>query len=259
MLSKVPDSILDKINVDEEEIILNGPPGQLTGSIKLHNQNDAIARVRYLDLTSSRSKKSKGLSDIPLYVNSKLRAGETNIEHISLSLSPDTPPGTYEKYIHIGGKKRKVNIVVQPTIAIEVQPTEFTLQGTAPGKRHIVTFTVTNMGNLDFQIPEVKHVAPLDMDLLCRAFGYGFRQDKTEGFNATMDHVTQNLKENLPNWTKAKVAEAGQILKPGKSMLVNLSLTMPKGALPKNDYDLLVRFWDLDLSFVIKSHLEPKK
>ena len=74
-----------------------------------------------------------------------------------------------------------------------------------------------------------------------------------------MDHVTQNLKENLPNWANANVEEAGEILPPGKSMLINLIITMPKDSIAANDYDLLVRFWDIDLSFVFKSHQELKK
>ncbi|MEM7551585.1 MAG: hypothetical protein AAF363_18015 [Bacteroidota bacterium] len=254
MVSKIPDSILNRINTKEEEIILNGPPGLLTGTVNLKNQNKDVARVRYLDLKATRDRKSKSLDSKQLYFNSKLRAGEESMEHISLSLAPDTAPGTYENYIELGGKKRKVVTVIQPTIAIEITPSDFSFQGTKPGTEHLATITVTNMGNMDFQIPQVKHVAPMDMDLLCRAFGYGFRQDMEEGFSKTMDHVTRNLKENLPKWAKAKVAEAGRILKPGRNMLVNIKITIPPDAKADNDYDLLIRFWDKDLNMIFKSH-----
>lgn len=259
MLTKTPDSLLKKIAIGEEEIILNGPPSQLMGRIKLHNKNNTKARVKYLNLNATKSKKTKSLTNTPLYINSKLRPGEARMEHITLAIAPDTAPGTYENYIDIGGKQRKVKMVVQPTIAIELNPTEFTFQGTAPGTKHTATVTVINTGNMPFQIPTVSHVAPLDMDMLCRAFGFGFRNDTKEGFTETMDHVTRNLKENMPSWANSQVKQAGDILELGKSMLVTIVITMPKGAKPEQDYDLTVRFWDEELSCVFKSHTTTKK
>jgi len=259
MLTKVPDSLLKKIAIGEEEIILNGPPSQLMGRVNLQNKNDATARVKYLDLQATKSKETKSLTNTPLYINSKLRAGETKLEQITLALASDTAPGTYENFINIGGKQQKVKMVVQPTIAISLNPTHFTFQGTEPGTKHTATFTVTNTGNMPFQIPTVSHVAPLDMDMLCRAFGFGFRNDKEEGFTETMDHVTRNLKENMPNWANSKVEQAGEILEPSKSMLVTIVITIPKNAKPETDYDLAVRFWDEQLSCVFKSHITNQK
>ncbi|PVW12842.1 COG1470 family protein [Marixanthomonas spongiae] len=254
MLKKVPDSQLKNIAVGEEEIILNGPPGNLMGSIELHNKNESKTRIKFLDLKATKSKKTESLNTVPLYINSKLRPGEKRMEHLMLSIDPNTRPGTYENQIDIGGKKRKVTMVVQPTISVAINPTEFTFQGTAPETKHTATFTVVNTGNMPFEIPKVTHVAPLDMDLLCRAFGYGFRYDKEEGFTDTMDHVTRNLKENMPNWANSKVKEAGQVLEPGKSMLVNIEITIPENAKAENDYDLTIRFWEEQVSCSFKSH-----
>ncbi|MGB5943673.1 MAG: hypothetical protein WBG71_12395 [Leeuwenhoekiella sp.] len=259
MITKVPDSVLDKINLEEDEIILNGPPGQLTGNIKLSNKNADTARVRYLNLLPTPSTKTKSLDDLPLYVNSKLRAGESRLEGLTLALPADTPPGTYENQMTLGGKKRLVKMVVQPTISVLVTPKRFTFQGNAPGTQHTATLTVTNAGNMPFQIPEVKHVAPLDMDLLCRAFGFGFRRDKSEGFTDTLDHVMRNIKENLPNWAKSQVKQAGTIIAPGKSLLVDITVTIPRDAKAEYDYDLDLRFWDHTLLLEFKSHQEPQK
>jgi hypothetical protein len=227
MLTKVPDSFLEKITIEQDEIILNGPPRSLRGKMNLHNQSDSAVRIRSFDLRTPANVKDHSGINAPLFVNTKLRSGERRVEGVSLSLAPDTPPGTYESFISVGGKECRVKLVVQPTIAIEVDPTEFTFQGTAPGTRHTAAFTLTNMGNLPFQIPQISHVAPLDMDMLCRAFGVGFRKSKEDGFTQTMDLVTQNLKENLPGWAKADVKEAGEILPSGRSMLVHLDVTMP--------------------------------
>lgn len=258
MFSKVKDSDLDNISIQEEEIILNGPPTRMTGSIHIQNSNTNKTKIKRLALQADGSKKSKQDIGVPLYINSRLEAGENKLENINTSLAPDTPPGTYERYLDIGGKKRKVKMIVQPSIDIDVNPTHFTLQGTTPGTEHEVVFTVTNLGNLPFQIPKIKHVAALDMDLLCRAFGFAFRRDGEEGFMDTMDRATRNIKDNLANWADGEVAETGKIIDPGKSMLLHFKFTIPDNAQATNDYTVNARFWDKDMTIVIKSHNETQ-
>ncbi len=262
MLTKVEDPALDKLSIRDEVIILNGPPGRLEGTIHLQNPHDSPIKVRHIPLQedkASRNKKiSPGFNPI-LNMNLRFEAGEQRLEPVNLSMPYDTPPGTYDRFIQVGGKSRNVKIIVQPTIDIAVNPEEFTFQDSAPGTVHTATFTVTNLGNLPFQIPEIKHVAALDMDYLCRALGMAFRENNTEGLTATLDRATQNIKDNLTNWADARVAEAGKIMEPGRSMVVNLKITLPKNADARNDYSGNVRFWDKDLSFVVKSHVNTVK
>ncbi len=262
MLTKVDDSALDKLSIRDEEIILNGPPGRMVGNILLQNPLDIplkIKRIPLQDVKKSRGGKISSELISQLSLNTRFDAGEQRLEPVNLSLPYDTPPGNYEKFIQVGGKARKVKLIVQPTIEISVHPDEFTFQDSAPGTVHTATMTLTNLGNLPFQIPEIKHVAALDMDYLCRALGIAFREKDTEGLTATLDRATQNIKENLTNWADARVTEAGKILEPGSSMVVNLKITLPKDADAYSDYSGNVRFWDKDLSFVVKSHTNTVK
>jgi hypothetical protein len=262
MLTKVDDSPLDKLSIRDEEIILNGPPGHMVGNVLFQNPLDIplkIKRIPLHDVKKTRRGKTFSEYNPQLYINSRFDAGEQRLEPINLSLPYDTPPGHYEKLIQVGGKDRKVRLIVQPTIEIAVHPDEFTFQDSTPGTVHEAIMTVSNLGNLPFQIPEIKHVAALDMDYLCRAFGIAFREKDTDGFTATLDRATQNIKENLTNWADARVTEAGKILEPGSSMVVNLKITMPKNANAYNDHSGNVRFWDKDLSFVVKSHTNTVK
>ncbi len=262
MLTKVDDSALDKLSIRDEEIILNGPPGHMVGNILLQNPLDIPLKIKNItmqDVKKTRGKKTSSEYNPQLILNTRFDAREQRLEPINLSLPYDTPPGNYEKLIQVGGKDRKVRLIVQPTIEIAVHPDEFTFQDSHPGTVHLATLTVINLGNLPFQIPEIKHVAALDMDYLCRALGIAFREKDTEGLTATLDRATQNIKENLTNWADTRVTEAGKILEPGDSMVVNLKITMPKNANAYNDYSGNVRFWDKDLSFVVKSHTNAVK
>lgn len=247
-------ALLEKIKTDEDEIILNGSPSLISGFLQVNNTLKETVKIKSISLSEKPNSKEKS----NLRISWKLQPGETKLQPVNFTMPPETPPGEYTRYMNIGGKKQKVKIVVQPTIEIDVSPAHFTLQNTVPGTKQSIVFTLSNLGNLDFQIPEIKHIAALDMDYLCRAFGFAFRDLKAEGFEKTLDTVTQNIKDNLADWANVKVREAGKILEPGKSILVHLDFTLPKNADPKNDYSGNIRFWDKDLSFVIKAHNDSK-
>lgn len=249
------DALLNHIRIEEQQdIIINGTPASMSGFLQVNNALKETVKIRSIALTDKAKKSEK----TDLNISWKLFPGEKKLQTLNFSLSPDTPPGEYIRFLEIGGKEQRVKLVVQPNIEIEVFPITFTLQNTSPGTRQTVTFTVSNTGNMPFQIPEIKHIAALDMDFMCRAFGFAFRDSKASNFNETLNSITDNIKQNLADWAAAKVQEAGEIIEPGKSILIHLDFLIPKNADQKNDYSGNIRFWDKDLSFVIKSHTESK-
>jgi len=244
----------EKLNVGDEEIILNGPPGDLRGHIFLSNNNDDSLRIKTLPLINDESKDG-AMGDAPqLRLSCKLRPGEKKMESLSHRLSPQTAPGIYESSLLVGGQQRRVKMIVQSNIEIDIYPVNFTFQDTNPGNTHTATFSLTNLGNVPFEVPEVKHVAALDMDMLCRAFGFGFRSKGAEGYMPVLDEITKNIQNTLPDWAGAKVEEIGTVVAPGQSLIVHMSINMPRNSDPRKDYSGNVRFWDKDIAFVIKSH-----
>ncbi len=245
------DALLHQIKIDsQEEIILNGTPSNMSGFLQLSNGLDEAVKIRSVALKEKTSAKEK----TELNISWKLLPRESKLQPINVAIAADTPPGEYIRYLEIGGGMRKVTMVVQPNIEIDVHPTHFTLQNSAPGAAQSVAFTMTNTGNMPFQIPEVKHIAALDMDLMCRAFGFAFRDAASNGFTATLDAVAENIKKNLTDWATTRVREAGQIVAPGKSVLIHLDFQIPKNSDSQNDYSGNIRFWDKELTFVIKAH-----
>lgn len=259
MITVTSDASHDKLTVNDDEIILNGPPANLQGHIHIENRQDDLLRVKTLALVDKNRKPVKDSGRNSIRMACRIRPGEQKLETISHQLPFSTPPGTYNHYLMVGDSLRKVKMVVQPTIDILVYPVFFTLQDSSPGKTHEVTLTITNMGNMPFQIPDLKHAGSLDMDMYCRAFGFGFREKEAKGFMETMDVVTKNVKENLADYAQVKMEKSGSIIKSGDSTTTNVLLTMPKNSDPKRDYEIDLRFWDKEISFVIKSHIEKKK
>jgi hypothetical protein len=251
MITITADAHQEKVTILDKEIILNGPPNHLTGRIQFVNRQKDTLRLKSIGLTD---KKAKGVTNDSLRVLLKLKPGEQAIQHVSHQLPLETPPGTYQKYIAIGEVKIPMQLIVQSVVDVTLSHTDFTFQGTEPGTVHTVQTMLENLGNLPFCIPTLKHAAMLDMDLMCRAFGTGFRESKVEGFEKTMDVVAENVKANMVDWVSIKLEEAGQMLEPGASLLLNVLFTIPENADAKKDYDGEFRFWDHGISVSIKSH-----
>lgn len=256
MLTITSEAFHEKLELGNQEIILNGPPQKLRGHILISNKNEDNIRIRTLPLIhqTKNSKLKGGTSQLRL--SCSLRPGEERMEPVSHQVNPQTPPGTYESSLMVGGQKRMVKMVIQPNIEINIYPSHFTFQETVPGKIHTVEFTLTNLGNMPFQVPDVKHVAPLDMDFICRAVGFGLREKGSEGFTQVMDEITKNVHNNLADWASASVEEYGKIVAPGQTLSIHMKIILPKNCDPRKDYGGNIRFWNKEITYLIKSHNE---
>jgi hypothetical protein len=259
MLKVTTESFHEKLNTDNEEIILNGPPANLRGHIFLRNASEESLSVKTLSVVHNENQKNILGDSSALRIGSRLKPGEEKLESVWHALPPQTPPGTYESKLVIGGTERKIKMIVQPHMHVSIHPTNFSFIGAEAGKTHTAQITITNTGNLPFQIPDVKHVAALDMDLICRAFGVALRNKGNEGYRSTFDEIARNVNTHLPDWASAHIEENGQTLAPGATMIVHLHLTMPKNTDAGKDYTGNMRFWNKEITYEIKSQSEQTK
>lgn len=250
MLKVTAEAFHEKINTDNEEVILNGPPNNLRGHIHLRNASDDALSIKALKLVHNEKRLGENAS---LRIGSRLKAGEQKLESVWHELPAQTPPGTYESSLYIGGAERKIKMIVQPNMQVSINPNTFSFTGTEAGKSHRAQITLTNTGNMPFVIPDVKHVAALDMDLVCRAFGFALRSKGGEGYTPTMDELARNINRYLPDWAAAHIEEAGQTVEPGATRIINLHITLPKNTDAGKDYSGNMRFWNKKISYEIKS------
>ena len=258
MVTVTAEAFHEKLEADDKEIILNGPPSNLKGHIFLRNNNDDVLNVRTLSLKHDKKHEKILGGTSELKISRRLRPGEENFGIISHQLPLETPPGTYESTLMVGGAEKKITIIVQPHIEVNIHPSRFSFTEAKPGKVLAAQFTLTNLGNLPFEVPDVKHIAALDMDLICRALGNGIRSKGAEGYEAVLDEIARNIKENIPDWASTRVEEAGQTLAPGASMIAHLNITVPKNTDETKDYAGSMRFWDKQINYTIKSQTGKK-
>ncbi|MDB5206476.1 MAG: hypothetical protein JWR72_1551 [Flavisolibacter sp.] len=245
----------ESLHIEEEEIILNGPPGFLTGTIFLKNKEADTIFIR--DIAFTPEDQSLSATQLPqsFKLLTSLRAGEERVQQVTVQLPQHTPPGNYEKKLQIGGKEKTVRLIVQPSVEIDINPARIHFQGTAAGKTYRAELTLTNSGNLSFKVPaNIKHTTMLDEDYFCRALSLAIREKGGEGFNPTMDELTRNIHKEMTDWVDVRIEESGKVIEPGKSTQLHLSLVLPRNVDSSRDYTGNIRLWNKNISYHINAY-----
>lgn len=252
MITVTANSFHEKLHIEGDEITLNGPPSFLTGNIFISNKDADTLFIRDLPMAYSQ-KEGLQMEQQTFKLLTSLKGGEEKMHRVSHSLSPSTPPGIYESTIQVGGTEKKLKMIVQQNIEIDMYPLTFHFDGVAPGKTYDTQITFTNSGNIPFKIPDIKHVNTFDEDYLCRATSLAIREKGSEGYIATMDQLTKNVHNEMAGWAMVNIEESGRVVEPGETIQLHFKLTLPDNVNPERDYFGSVRLWNKMLNYNIKS------
>jgi hypothetical protein len=256
MITVTAKAFHEKLQIEEEEIVLNGPPASLSGQVFLSNGEGETLFIRDLPVSAPAGYKSAVAMPEAIKFITSLLPGEQKSYRLRHQLPRSTPPGIYESVINVGGKEKKLKLIVQQNIEIDLNPLDVYFQGVKPGQKYSTQLSLTNVGNVAFAIPDIKHVTTLDADYLCRAAAIAMREKGGEGFNAMMDELTKNVYKDMAGWAIVDIDESGKVMQPGESIQLHFSITLPDNVDPKRDYQGNVRFWNNTISYSIKSHVE---
>lgn len=229
-----------------DPIVLSGPPGAVRGLLELRNQTGEDVFVRDLALSPSKGEQArrfKALGIDRLAVQARLAPGESRAQHVQLALSRQTPPGTYESTISIGGKNVPMKLIVQPIVDVDLSPDSLYFVGIEPGKTHVAEVLLLNRGNVAVVVPSLRHTTTTDLDLVCRALSQAVRKHGEEGAEATLDAAFRNASADLAGWVTLSVDNAGSVVDAGGSALMRISATLPDVD-PKKMYEFDIRIYD---------------
>jgi hypothetical protein len=236
-----------------DPVVLSGPPGAVRGLLELRNQTDEQVFIRDLALGPSKGKQSarfKALGADRLMVQARLAAGESRTQLVQLALGVQTPPGTYDATISIGGKDVPLKLIVQHIVDVELSPDSLFFVGVEPGKTHTADVLLLNRGNVPVVVPSLRHTTTLDLDFVCRTLSQAVRKHGEEGAEATLDAAFRNASRDLADWVKLSVENAGAVVEAGGSALMRISATLPDVD-PQKMYEFDIRIYDEILSCLI--------
>ena len=228
----------EHIGLGEDEIILAGPPLSLRGPVILQNSTDEHIFVRELPMKNAKN------ADAVFPVHTTLKPREVRSQNVYYSIDPLTPPGTYEMNLQTGIESKKVKLIVHENLDVQLSPQNVFLEGIEPGFKHTKEILFSNKGNIAVTIPGVKHNTLTDMDLICRNLSQAVRSNGDEGIEKTLDAFTKGLKKDVTDWVDISIKEAGQVIEPGQTILLHLTIKLPGDVNKNYHYTGDIRMFD---------------
>jgi hypothetical protein len=229
------------VSVCQESIVLNGPPGSLSGRVRLRNDSAEHLILRNLAV---RTDKGAGLLGPEVSFRANLGPQSDVAESFSVSLSPTVPPGEYVEYLRIGAAEVPVRLVVQANVDVEVVPDDLYFLGIGPGVQHRAELLVINRGNVPVQVPNLRHSTVLDVDSICSNLSLAVREHGDEGSTATLDAFVRGIKRDMAGWVEIVVEEAYAIVDAGGTLPIHVTFTLPDDVDDKAEYDGAVRVFE---------------
>jgi hypothetical protein len=228
----------EHIGLGQSEIILSGPPSSLQGPVTFHNSASEKLFIRELPMKNVRNE------DASFPVHTTLQPKEIKSKNVHYSIDPLTPPGTYHASLRIGKAVKKITLIVHENLEILLSPSSLVLEGIGPGLIHTKEILFTNKGNIALTIPAIKHNTLTDMDLVCRNLSQAVRSNGNEGIEKTLDAFTKGLKKDITDWVDISIKEAGEAVEPGQTILLHISIALPKDINKNYHYTGDIRMFD---------------
>jgi hypothetical protein len=247
----------NRIAVRGEPILLVGPPDELAGRLPLRNDSEEPVLVRGLEVVTPEKTALRSVG--PLAVRARLLPGEEATADVSLSIAANTPPGSYQAKVRIGSAERDLKLLVQARIAVRLSPSSLHFVGLEPGRRHEGEVLLVNEGNVPVQIPPVLYSTALDADTICRNLTLAVREKGEQGVEPTLDAFFQGLRRDLADWVEIRVAEGDAVVAGGDSLMLHLTLRVPKDVKEGYHYRGSVRLFGQQLFYAVMPEPKPPR
>jgi len=208
--------------VGGDEIVLSGPPGNVSGLVALD-----VAKSTVVPISIS----AGGASTVYRAI---VRPAGTGQSEIRLKLPSDTAPGVYTAEATFDGKPRRIAVRVEPVMRISVEPRETKLTAAATSSVDF-GFTVTNSGNVPFVVPEADVFDLDDHVAQDRALGRTLRAPLAQG-ERRVDRFFDELLEAHGGEAHVAVRRGAGRLEPGESRELACVLDVPPTARAGRSY-----------------------
>lgn len=251
------------ISCAENEIVLSGPPDELAGYITLNNAMEESVFVKDIVLHPTDKAEKNRKTSVPnihnkIQINTTLSPQSKKSFELLHQLDSTTPPGNYEMMMDFGGELKKVKLIVHENLDIQFTPDRLTLSGINAGAVHTREINFVNQGNIPVTIPNIRHNTMLDMDIICRNLSNAVRQKGEEGTEATLDAFVHGIKKDIADWVKISILEAGEVVEPGKNILLHVQIELPKDLQEQRFYEGEIRIFNQLLKYQIVQNTTPR-
>lgn len=241
---------------EDEQLILSGPPQELTGRVELHNPGKVNIIIRDAGLKDpSRVLISQPLRHaLPALV---LRPDQGRTLPLTVAIDKKTPPGVYHVDLVLAGQSRPAVLNVTEVFDLTIQPRSLVVANLA-GMVQRKQLIVTNEGNVAFTIGDIGEVDLKDDMVWDRAVRLAVEQI-TDKANLDIEElvvaVLRVTRENAyrPGSLLVRNASGKVEVMPGERATIDLEITL-REELPFNSrYRGITPLLTQDIEFIVVS------
>ena len=240
----------------DEQLVLSGPPQELTGRVELHNPGKVKVVIRDAGLNDPSgvliSQPSRHA--LPVLV---LHPDQGRILPLTLAVDKKTPPGVYHVDLVLAGRSRSTVLNVTEVFALTVQPKSIVVTNLA-GLVQRKQLIVANEGNVAFTIGDIGAVDLKDDMVWDRAVRLAVEQISDKASIDIEELVVAVLRVTRENAFRPGILlvhnASGKVeVMPGETATINLEITL-REELPYNSrYRGLTPLLTQDLEFIVVS------
>jgi hypothetical protein len=244
------------IILPQKSIVFTGPPDMLTGQVIFENKSKDDFHLTKLPLEHKELKELNGMRFDAFQVNSDLNAGQRLLQTVRISLDPHTPPASYEMDVYIGGIRKKINLVIQPNISVEVSPEEITFIGTDPGISHHADIRILNNGNIPVDLPTGDYEKELSEKSIIKSLAAAVKEGSGKSATETLETFFGFIRQELENGVRISFGPSSGFLNPGESATIGIEFTLPPKITEKQHYEGSIKILNDKLSYKIISSVK---
>ncbi|MBP9705872.1 MAG: hypothetical protein KBD79_14045, partial [Chitinophagales bacterium] len=75
---------------------------------------------------------------------------------------------------------------------------------------------------------------------------------------ATLDSFVNGIKKDMADWVKISIKEAGEVIEPGKNILLHVQIELPKDLQEQRFYEGEIRIFNQLLKYQIVQNTAPR-
>lgn len=139
-------------------------------------------------------------------------------------IDPKLPPGTYDADLIGETGTERIQVVVDPQVALRVEPPMLKLEG-PPGGRCEAEIMIANVGNVPAELPSAGAFGVFPRGGVETAFGRAYRSDAEDGLQ-TFSRFVETLRESYGGMVRLRVQCSGPIA-PGAAQTVRMTIELP--------------------------------
>jgi len=217
----------------EAPVVIYGPPGELRGTLRLHNPSPERIRLAGLRVEVPDLRGPAGEAVETLHLGARLEPNQQSAVQALLRVDASTAPGTYAGTLLLGERRQEIQVHVCEELRARIEPRHLTLFTTGQTTFE-ATFVVENLGNVPF------HTGSLCVAPLLDATRFG--DPMLRGLSGAPEREPQEVfRDFLVAWAQQQVGTVklyreDVLVHPGQTTVGKVRIELPGDLKPHRHY-----------------------